>query len=296
MHLSSSLKIAVTGANGQLGHQLVNKLNGVVTLAAFDRAALDISDQAQVDAVLLAFAPDIIINAAAYTAVDKAEHEHDLAAAINHYGAENLAKFAQKQGSVLIHVSTDYVFDGSSEQPYVETDLPNPQSTYGSTKLAGEQAIVKHCEKYIILRTAWVFAEHGNNFVKTMLRLAQSKPELSVVSDQLGGPTYAGDISAAIIDIISKLDHHNERRWGVYHFSGEPYVSWHQFAQHIFMLAVQQGLIQDLPTVNAITTAQYPTAAKRPSFSMLDCRKIQRSFGILPSNWQATLSNLNLYK
>lgn len=296
MQLRPQLKVAVTGANGQLGYQLAKKLADKVTLLALDRATLDIANSAQVEETLLAFAPDVIINAAAYTAVDKAEQEPELAKAINETGPENLAKVAATLDAVLIHVSTDYVFDGSSDKPYLETDATNPQSMYGLTKLSGEQAIAKNCTKHIILRTAWVFAEHGNNFVKTMLRLAQSRPELGVVADQIGGPTYAGDIAEAIISIMTQLKTENEQRFGIYHYSGAPYVSWHQFACCIFDQALQQQLIAQAPKVNAITTAQYPTPAKRPAFSMLDCRKIQQSFGVSPSNWQAELKNLTLYK
>ncbi len=296
MQLTPQLKVALTGANGQLGFQLVKKLSDKVNLLALDRTALDISNNAQVEKTLLAFAPDVIINAAAYTAVDKAEQEQELAKAINETGPQNLAKFAAKLDAVLIHVSTDYVFDGQSDKPYVETDATNPQSIYGQTKLNGEQAVIKYCAKHIILRTAWVFAEHGNNFVKTMLRLTQSRPELGVVADQMGGPTYAGDIAEAIISIVSLLSAENEQRYGIYHYSGAPYVSWHQFAYSIFQHAVQQQLIAQAPKVNAITTAEYPTPAKRPAFSMLDCSKIQQAFTVSPSNWQAALNNLTLYK
>lgn len=273
MKLDAHLKIAITGANGQLGYQLVKKLTDKVTLKAFDRTSLDIANHADVENNLLAFAPDIIINAAAYTAVDKAEQEQESAKAINHLGAEYLARTAQKLNAVFIHISTDYVFDGNSEVPYVETDKPNPQSIYGKTKLDGESAVAQHCTKHIILRTAWVFAEHGNNFVKTMLRLALSRPALGVVADQVGGPTYAGDIADAILSIISQLNSQNEDRWGVYHFSGEPYVSWHSFAVCIFEEAFNQSLLMTQPIINAITTEQYPTPAKRPAYSMLDCQK-----------------------
>lgn len=296
MKLAEQLKIAITGANGQLGYQLVNKLTGNVVLKAFDRSSLDIANYAQVESALLAFSPDIIINAAAYTAVDKAEQDQDSANAINHLGAEYLARTAEKLNAVLIHVSTDYVFDGNSELPYIETDKPNPQSVYGKTKLDGESAVAQHCTKHIILRTAWVFAEHGNNFVKTMLRLATSRPELGVVADQIGGPTYAGDIADTVLNIISQLNSQDEDRWGMYHFSGEPYVSWHSFAECIFEEAIDQNLITTQPIVNAITTDQYPTPAKRPAYSMLDCKKIRSAFGINPSNWHSALKNLTLYK
>jgi dTDP-4-dehydrorhamnose reductase len=296
MHLTPQLKVVVTGANGQLGYQLAKKLADKVTLLALDRAALDIANDEEVNQTLLAFAPDVIINAAAYTAVDKAEQELDLAKAINETGPENLAKVASKVRAVLIHVSTDYVFDGKSNSPYLEHDTTNPQSVYGLTKLNGEQAILKYCEKHIILRTSWVFAEHGNNFVKTMLRLAQSRPELGVVADQVGGPTYAGDIAQTIICIMEQLNVENEQRYGLYHYSGMPYVSWYEFARSIFEQAEKQQLVTKAPKVNAITTAQYPTPAKRPAFSMLSCSKIQQAFSVSPSNWQAALNNLTFYK
>lgn len=296
MQLTEQLKVAITGANGQLGHQLVKKLTGKVNLKPFDRTVLDITNATDVDRTLFAFAPDVIINAAAYTSVENAEQEPELAAAINQKGPENLAKIANKLGAVLIHVSTDYVFDGNCQQPYVESDIANPQSIYGVTKLAGELAVSKYCSKYIILRTAWVFAEYGNNFVKTMLRLAQSRPELGVVADQTGGPTYAGDIADAIINIVSQLNDKDEQRFGIYHYSGIPFVTWHQFAEQIFEHAVQQQIVEKAPIVNAITTAQYPTPVKRPAYSVLDCRKIQQAFAIKPSNWLAALGNLTLYK
>lgn len=296
MQLNSKLKVVVTGANGQLGHQLVQKLQNQVHLAAFDRASLNITDDTHLQNVLNVFAPDVIINAAAYTAVDKAELEPALAAAVNTKASAELAKIARSLDAVLIHVSTDYVFDGLQDKPYDETDNTNPQSTYGATKLAGELAIIENCKKHIILRTAWVFAEHGHNFVKTMLRLAQNRSELGVVADQLGGPTYAGDIANAIIRIISQLHIENETRYGIYHFSGMPYVSWHQFASQIFTEALAQHVIDKAPIVNAISTAQYPTPARRPAFSTLDCSKIQRNFGIFPSDWQAALKDLALYR
>jgi dTDP-4-dehydrorhamnose reductase len=296
MQLDTRLKIAVTGANGQLGFQLVKKLSGKVQLKAFDRASLNIADGSEVARKLTEFMPDIIINAAAYTAVDKAEQEQEQADAINHLGAEYLARTAEKLNAVLIHISTDYVFDGQSDTPYLETDKTNPQSVYGKTKLAGELAVVKHCSKHIILRTAWVFAEHGNNFVKTMLRLAQSRPELGVVADQTGSPTYAGDIADTIFSIISQLNADNEQRFGIYHYSGAPFVSWHEFALEIFKQAENLKLIDKTPLTKAITTADYPTPAKRPAYSMLNCDKIAKQFAVKPSNWANALENLTLYK
>lgn len=296
MLITPALKIALTGANGQLGAQLVTKLEGRVTLMAYNKAQLDVANKAQVEALLSEFSPDIIINAAAYTAVDKAEQEPELADAINRTGPENLARVADKLNAVFIHVSTDYVFDGTSAVPYTEADTTNPQSVYGLTKQKGEEAVIRSCKKHIILRTAWVFGEHGNNFVKTMVRLAKSKSELGVVADQFGGPTYAGDIADAIISVVSQLDSQNDQRWGIYHYSGAPYVSWHEFSLRIFEQAKLQQVLAEVPVVHSITTAQYPTPAKRPAYSMLDCNKVAREFGVTPSNWLAALNNLTLYK
>lgn len=296
MQLTKTLKVVVTGANGQLGYQLVKKLQNRVTLAAFDKSTLNIVDRNQLQVILKEFSPDVIINAAAYTASDKAEQEIESAIAINSVGPANLASIAAELGAVLIHVSTDYVFDGMQSKPYTETDTTNPISIYGSSKLAGELEICKLSKKHIILRTSWVFAEHGNNFVKTMLRLAQNRPELGVVVDQIGAPTYAGDIADTIINILSQLEDEDDARYGVYHYSGLPYVSWHEFAQQIFAAAVEQNIIKKTPKINPITTEEYPTAAKRPEFSMLDCSKIKKNFGILPSNWQVALNDLSLYR
>ena len=295
MQISSSVRIAVTGANGQLGHQLVKRFSGKVQLKAYDKSALNIADENEVEQTLTEFAPHIIINAAAYTAVDKAEQDIEQATNINELGPTYLARVAQRLDAVLIHVSTDYVFDGTSKSPYVETDNTGPQSVYGSTKLNGENAVIKHCTKHIILRTAWVFGEHGNNFVKTMLRLSNTRTELGVVADQIGGPTYAGDIAQAIFDISSQVINGSDK-WGVYHFSGMPYVSWHQFALAIFDSAARHNLLAQAVDVKPITTADYPTPAKRPAFSTLNCSKIEQNFAVKPSDWQYALENISFYK
>jgi dTDP-4-dehydrorhamnose reductase len=296
MQLTHHLRIAITGANGQLGYHLVKSLTNKVTLAAFDKHDLNITDSEQVNVKLMAFAPDIIINAAAYTAVDKAEQEPDIAKAVNEEGPENLAKVATILGAILIHVSTDYVFDGNSCKPYEEIDNTEPQSIYGLSKLNGEHAVIKYCRKHIILRTAWLFSCYGNNFVKTMLRLANKQKEIGVVSDQIGGPTYAGDVSDAIVSIISQLDPCNDKRFGIYHYSGKPYVSWYEFANEIFKQATAQQIIEKPPQLNPIGTEQYITSAKRPAYSMLNCLKVQQTFDITPSDWKKALENLTIYK
>ncbi len=287
-------KYLITGANGQVGSQLVAQLNGKAEVFAADRNELDITDRERVLQIVRQFRPDFIINAAAHTAVDKAESEPELAHAINATGAENLALAAQEVGATILHISTDYVFDGKGETPYRETDPVAPQSVYGNSKLAGEQAVQAACKRHIILRTAWVFNEQGGNFVKTMLRLGASRDTLGVVADQFGSPTYAGDIAAALITICEKINNQSNA-YGVYHFSGSPYVSWHGFAAEIFAQAVAQGVLLKAPTLNAITTADYPTPAVRPANSRLDCSKIHATFGIEPSDWRKALLNLQAY-
>lgn len=284
----------ITGANGQIGSQLVAQLQGKAKVFATNRDRLDITDHQAVLQTVREFRPDVIINAAAHTAVDKAESEPDLAHAINCLGAENLAIAAQEVDAMILHISTDYVFDGQGDMPYQEIDPVAPQSVYGKTKLAGERAVQAACARHIILRTAWVFNEHGNNFVKTMIRLGKQRDILGVVADQFGSPTYAGDIAAALIAIAEQLLQGNEQ-FGVYHFSGSPYVSWHGFAKEIFAQAVAQKILLNAPIVNAITTAAYPTPAVRPANSRLDCGKIQAAFGIQPSDWQRALLDLNKY-
>ncbi|ULJ60966.1 dTDP-4-dehydrorhamnose reductase [Wielerella bovis] len=289
------IKYLITGANGQVGSQLVAQLQSKAEILATDRDTLDITDKQAVFQAAQTFRPHFIINAAAHTAVDKAESERDLAHAINCTGAENLALAAQNVGATILHISTDYVFDGKGETPYRETDPVAPQSVYGETKLAGEIAVQAACERHIILRTAWVFNEQGGNFVKTMLRLGASRDSLSVVADQFGSPTYAGDIAAALISICEQIHAGKTNAYGVYHFSGSPYVSWHGFAAEIFAQAVAQGVLPKAPVLNAITTVDYPTPASRPANSRLDCGKIQAVFGIETSDWRKVLLDLKDY-
>lgn len=291
------MKILITGKNGQVGSCLVDQLIIIsdVTLLALDRDQLDITDATQVNRVVAEFNPNIIINAAAYTAVDKAEQESELAYAINRDGPQNLALAANKVNAAIIHISTDYVFDGDSDESYVESDKTAPQGEYGRSKLAGEQAVAQACPKHIILRTAWVFGEHGNNFVKTMLRLSKTRDTLGVVADQFGGPTYAGDIAKTIVAISEQIIDGNQA-YGIYHYSGFPYVSWHTFAEKIFEIAFDQGIITHAMQLSAITTSDYPTPAKRPANSKLDCHKILNNFAIKQSNWQEALLGLKTYQ
>ena len=287
----------ITGAKGQVGSQLVQQLQAQpnTTVIATDRNTLDITNRAAVFQAAQTHRPDIIINAAAHTAVDKAESEPDFARAINVDGTRHLAEAAQNIGAAFLHISTDYVFDGKGETPYRESDATAPQSVYGQTKLDGETAALAACPRTIILRTAWVFGEHGNNFVKTMLRLGRDRDTLGIVADQHGAPTYAGDIAAALIKIAQHITTGQPTEYGVYHFSGSPYTSWHGFASEIFRHAAAQNLLPRVPVLNAIATSDYPTPAKRPANSRLDCSKIQAAFGIAPSDWQAALGSLKDY-
>ncbi|MEG7510516.1 dTDP-4-dehydrorhamnose reductase [Serratia marcescens] len=280
------MKVLLTGSKGQLGSCFRDRLPSGWDLLATDSESLDISDLARVKQVVADYRPDVIVNAAAYTAVDKAESDGELAARINEQGPSYLALAAAAHGCRLIHVSTDYVFDGRASRPYREDDATNPLGVYGSTKLDGERAVAGVLPGAIVLRTAWVFSEYGNNFVKTMLRLAKERDVLGIVGDQRGCPTYAGDIAQAIIELLKR-----EAAGGVYHFCGNKEVSWSEFAGAIFAAALGQGTLTRLPQVNDITNDQYPTPAKRPAYSSLDCGKIE-SLGIQPSDWQQALKNI----
>lgn len=290
--LPPTTKILVTGVNGQVGNSVVKRLSGRVELLAADRTTLDITQRQAVFDTVQAFSPNVVINAAAYTAVDKAESEAELAHAVNADGAKYLAQAAQSVEATLLHISTDYVFDGTKNTPYHEDDATNPQSVYGKSKHDGELAVTAHCDKAIILRTSWVFSEHGNNFVKTMLRLGAEREELGIVSDQRGAPTYAGDIADTLIMIAKTLLSGDSADYGIYHYSGQPYVSWYDFAKVIFRQAVSQSVLVHSPTLNAIMTKDYLTSAKRPMNSCLDCGKIQQTFFVPTSHWEKALINI----
>ena len=287
--------ILLTGADGQIGSELVAQLQGKAELFAASRQTLDITDRAAVFQAACVCRPQIIINAAAYTAVDKAESEPKLARTVNVDGTRHLAQAAHEIGAAFLHLSTDYVFDGKGSAPYRETDPAAPVSVYGQTKRDGELVALAACPRTLVLRTAWVFGRHGGNFVKTMLRLARERNTLNIVADQFGAPTAASDIAAALVRITEHIAAHKPTEYGVYHYSGSPCVSWYDFAVQIFQAAVQQGVLAEIPQLNAIAAADYPAPAKRPANSCLDCGKIQAAFGIAPSDWQAALGNLKDY-
>lgn len=291
------MRVLVTGCNGQVGYHLTLQLTETadVVLLAVDKDELDITNKAAVEAIAREFQPTIIINAAAHTAVDKAEEEVELSYAINCDGPKYLAQAAQELGIALLHISTDYVFEGKKMGEYVESDTTNPQGIYGESKLAGEIEVAKACNKHIILRTAWVFGEHGNNFVKTMLRLGKNRDALSIVGDQFGGPTYAGDIASTLIQIAKRITQGKTVEYGVYHYSGLPHVSWFDFADIIFDVAVERGVLANKPSLTSITTDQYPTPAKRPYNSRLSTEKITLGFSVKASDWKVALKNIQAY-
>jgi dTDP-4-dehydrorhamnose reductase len=278
------MKILVLGCKGQLGRclndQLVNTVHEVIYTS---REQIDIADFEVTKSKILKFSPDLIINATAYTAVDKAEVDQKTANLINHLAVKNIADICNQLECWLIHMSTDYVFDGNSNVPYKEDDETNPQGAYGETKLKGELAIQSSGCKHVILRTAWVFSEYGNNFLKTMLRLGVERDELSIVGDQIGCPTYAQDIARSIVDIVPKLNSRESN--GIYHYCGDQPCSWFDFAKEIFDQLKMYDQIST-PTIKAVTTEEYPTLAKRPKFSVLDNKKIQENFDIFSSDWK----------
>jgi dTDP-4-dehydrorhamnose reductase len=275
------MKIVVTGANGQLGKELqaLQSSFPAIQFEFFSKEQLDIADLTKVETAFKNLQPDYCINCAAYTAVDKAETEQETAFLINGAGTKNLALISAQLGVKFIHISTDYVFAGNGSMPYKEDHPVDPQNVYGESKLRGEQDALAVNPESIIIRTAWVYSEYGNNFVKTMLRLMQSKEEIGVVADQQGSPTYAADLAKAILSIVTS------GKWvsGIYHYSNEGVITWFDFAKAI------QEYIQSNCRVNAIPTSAFPTPAKRPAYSVLDKEKIKSTFGVAIPDWRDSL-------
>jgi dTDP-4-dehydrorhamnose reductase len=276
------MRILVTGANGQLGRELQALAPAFpqFDFLFFDRATLSIADPDAINTFFAREQPAYCINCAAYTAVDKAESEKESAFLINADAVGYLATACRNTGARLIHISTDYVFDGLSETPLREEDPTNPINTYGASKLEGErQALQHYAEGTLIIRTSWVYSEFGNNFVRTMIRLMKERPSINVVSDQVGSPTYAADLASAILHILTAPSFIP----GLYHYSNEGRISWYEFA-----LAIREG-IGSTCKVNPIPTAQYPTPAKRPRFSLLDKSLISATYHLIIPEWQASL-------
>ena len=289
------MRILVTGKNGQLGRSIQKIVNTDTKIGNnqspneyifVGKEDLDLSSESSISHYFNNNKFDIIINCAAYTQVDKAEQEAELANQINHLAVKQLGSIASNQRAKLLHISTDYVFDGESGKPYTETDTPNPINAYGRTKLAGEKALqVIMLTNAVIIRTSWVYSEFGNNFVSTMLRLGRERDELSVVNDQMGSPTYAADLADAILEIIR----HNKFRdvaqtTQIYNYSNEGEISWYEFAKEIFKIKKIDC------EVNPVTSQQYPTPAKRPKNTLMNKDKIVKVFNIKISNWKSSLN------
>lgn len=275
------MNILITGCNGQLGNemQLLQSTHPEYTYFNTDVADLDITDAAAIDRYIDCHQIDGIVNCAAYTAVDKAESNGELCTLLNATAPAYLAEAIERRGGFLVQISTDYVFDGTKHTPYIETDATCPDSMYGRTKLAGEQAAMARCRRTMIIRTAWLYSTFGNNFVKTMIKLGQSRDSLGVIFDQIGTPTYAHDLAMAIMAAITQ-----GIQPGIYHFSNEGVISWYDFAKAIHRIA---GI--DHCKVSPLHTAEYPTPAHRPHYSVLDKTKIKQTYGIEIPYWEESL-------
>lgn len=282
------MKLLLLGANGQIGKEIVAlaKQQGL-NLYAYTRQELDITQEKHVKRIIAKIKPHYIINAAAYTAVDKAEKERKMAFAVNAFAVYHLAEAARQADIPLLHISTDYVFDGRKKTAYAEEDEPNPLSVYGQSKLAGETFIRQLWYKHIILRISWVFGRYGSNFVKAILQQAREKPELRIVCDQYGGPTYAADVAETLLQIINTLQK-GCHYWGSYHYSGLPMTNWYQFASYILEKASAKYRLVT-KSVLGIPASAYPRVANRPYNSQLSSQKIKDLFAISPKNWQIGL-------
>lgn len=285
------MRILVTGTEGQVARAMAERAAGSqeVSVSLHGRPDFDLTDREGVLATIRRAECDVVVNAAAYTAVDQAERESELAHAINEAGARAVAEAARHKGIPVVQISTDYVFDGTSDRPYIETDPVQPLGVYGRSKLAGEQAVAVANPNHAVLRTAWVYSPFGKNFVKTMLRVGEDREELTVVGDQHGAPTNALDIADGVIDVCRKLiarpDDPTLR--GIFHMTGTGYTTWAEFATSIFAASSKRG--GPTARVRPITTAEYPTPARRPANSKLDCTKLQTCYGIRLPAWPSSL-------
>ncbi|NEP57120.1 MAG: dTDP-4-dehydrorhamnose reductase [Symploca sp. SIO2G7] len=289
-------QILLTGITGQLGQELQQTLGPLGKVNGFSHQTLDLTQPDKIRQAIQEVKPDFIVNAAAYTAVDKAETETELANSINGIAPTVMAEEVQKLGATLIHVSTDYVFNGQKNTPYLEEDTSNPINAYGYSKLLGEEGIQKTCDRYLILRTAWVYGTYGKgNFVKTMLRVGAEREELRVVVDQVGAPSWTGDIAQAMLGLLTQLakeQTENLPLTGIYHFTNSGAISWYDFAVAIFEEAKQLGFPLKVQRVVPITTAEYPTPAKRPAYSVLSGKKISAVLGSHPPHWRSGLRQM----
>jgi len=289
----SDFSILVAGAQGQVGSELIRESKKLgISLHALSSRDLDITDSSAVESCIERLSPNLVINAAAYTAVDKAEEEIKTAFAVNCAGAEYLARSCATHNIPLLHISTDYIFDGSKKTAYTELDQASPLGVYGQSKWQGEEAVRNNLGQHIILRVAWVFGVHGNNFVKTMLRLGESHDKLRVVGDQKGGPTSAQSIAKTLLAFAQQYRESHALEWGTYHYCGGPSVSWYDFAQEIFAQSFELGLLTNQIKVEAITTAEYPTPAQRPMNSVLNSEKLKLDYDINQPDWKLDLKQV----
>jgi dTDP-4-dehydrorhamnose reductase len=287
------LKVLVLGSRGQVGLELMRAAWPLGTqLVGAARPQFDITDGGSINAALTRHAPDVVINGAAYTAVDQAERDRETAFAVNAAGPGTLAAACARHGSALVHMSTDYVFDGSASRPYREDDPVVPINAYGQSKAAGEAAVRLQQPRHIILRTSWVYAAHGQNFVRTMLRLASEREKISVVSDQHGAPTSAGDIASAIVAVAKKLvdDSPHASAWGTFHFTATGATTWHGFAEQVVRLYADA--FGKAPLIEPIPTSAFPTPARRPANSLLDCSRIESVFQVRCPPWRESLARV----
>lgn len=283
------MQVTIFGSAGQLGRELARaSWPSRFTVRLHDRADVDICDPLAVAGALRG--SELVINAAAYTAVDKAETDEAAAFRVNRDGPENLARLCRERGIALFHISTDYVFDGQKSEPYTEDDPTAPLGVYGQSKLAGERRVRELCELHVIVRTSWVVSAFGHNFVRTMLRLSRERDSLRVVSDQFGRPTPARDLSNVLLSLATRHAEGAPIPWGTYHFAGAGRASWHELASHVVEL--QAAVTGRRPAVAAISTSEYPTPARRPASSVLDTRKLEHALGMVPSPWQLGVGDI----
>lgn len=292
------MKILLTGASGQLGRELNPRLGRMGHLTAVDRTAAepglveqDLSDLDQLESLLERVQPDVVVNAAAYTAVDQAERESAKAFRLNAELPGCIARWCRRNDRFVLHFSTDYIFGGKSSRPYRETDEPRPLNVYGASKLAGEWAVVASGCAHLILRTSWVYSTHGKNFVLSMLNLARQRPELNIVSDQIGCPTWARNLARVAATVLSEALRNpaDSSCQGVFHYCDNDVTSWYEFACLIFTQALQLGLLSDMPRVKAIASAEFPQQARRPSYSALDTSALVNRFGLQPPELKSSL-------
>ncbi|MFQ3191440.1 MAG: dTDP-4-dehydrorhamnose reductase [Paraglaciecola sp.] len=295
--MSNTFKgILITGATGQVGYELCRSLSAFGAILSPNRAELNLSDANAVDAYLTKHQPDLIVNPAAWTAVDSAETHQDEASRLNTVLPTQLAKYADKHNAYFVHYSTDYVYAGTGDKPWLETDTPAPLSVYGHTKLAGDQAVISNCSNHLIFRTSWVYSDRGNNFMKTMLKLGEQRDRLNIVNDQYGAPTNARMIAEVTALAIYRKLLNQPIESGIYHLVNKGVTTWYGFADAIFKQARLNNLPMLLTNLGGISTAEFPTPAARPSNSRLNVNKLENALGITLPSWQQQLEHtLNCY-